>query len=149
MCYIATPVSIWHDHGTLTFKYIWDGYMIFIRFLIDITSDAKGANRSGLFGSIKSASQMAHWKCMTDSDCYMSRDSTIEVGGTTIRMDDGYPSENHFLSSNIAGLVDYGDWQSMLTSNKVIWWYPGTTLAESDCTIEYRWSGGSGESTFS
>ena len=115
---------------------------------IDLTSEAKRANRAALFGSIESASQIAHLKCMTDSGCDMSGDSTIEVGSATIRMDDGYPSANHFLSSSIAGLVDSGDWQLMLTSNKVIWWYPGTTLSESDCTIEYRWAGGSGEPTF-
>ena len=115
---------------------------------LDLTSDAKRASRAALFGSIKSASQMAHLKCMTDPSCDVSGDSTIEVGGETIRMDDGYPSANHFLISSIAGLVDSGDWESMLTSNKVIWWYPGTTLAESDCTIEYRWAGGSGEPSF-
>jgi MSHA pilin protein MshA len=115
---------------------------------IDLTSDAKRASRAALFGSIKSASQMAHLKCITDSSCDVSGDSTIEVGGNTIRMDDGYPSANHGLNGSIRDVVEAGDWEIRQDSNKVVWRYPGTTAGSSDCTIAYIWAGGSGAPTF-
>jgi MSHA pilin protein MshA len=115
---------------------------------IDLTSDAKRANRSALLGAIKSASQMAHLKCITDSDCNMSGDSTITVGGNTIRMDDGYPSANHGLNGSIRDVVDAGDWEIRQDSNKVVWRYPGTTAGSSDCTIAYVWAGGSATPTY-
>jgi MSHA pilin protein MshA len=78
---------------------------------INLASDAKRANRSALLGSIKSAMGLAHIKCITDSGYEMNGDCAKEVAGNTIRMDNGYPSTNHFLSSSSAGLVDSGDWE--------------------------------------
>jgi MSHA pilin protein MshA len=114
----------------------------------DISSDAKRATRSAVFGAIRSAAEIAHMKCITDSDCSMSGNSTTVLGGVTIRMHDGYPSANHGLTGSIVDAVDSGDWEKFNTTSKVIWWFPGTTFADSDCTIEYRWAGGSGKPTF-
>jgi MSHA pilin protein MshA len=114
---------------------------------INLSSDAKKANRSALLGAIKSASEMAHLKCITDSGCNMSGISTIEVGGDSVRMGNGYPISH--VKFGMGLLVDYGDWEIASDSSYVLWWYSaGTTRDESDCKIEYRWSGGSGKPTF-
>ena len=118
---------------------------------IDLSSDAKRANRSALMRAIKSAMELAHMKCVVDADCNINgygNGSEIEVGGVNIRMHDGYPSANHGLNGSIRDVVDAGDWEVRQDTNKVVWRYPGTTAGESDCAIEYRWAGGSGAPTF-
>ena len=116
--------------------------------LINLSSDAKKANHSALLGAIKSAMELARMKCMTDAGCNMSGISSIEVGGNTIRMVDGYPGFTANPNTTIVALVDSGDWESLVATGKAIWWYSGASPGASDCKIEYRWGGGSGAPTF-
>lgn len=105
---------------------------------IDLASDAKKANRSALLGAIKSAMELAHMKCATDADCNMSGASSIEVGGETIRMNNGYPLPDFRPQAYGIGFLVDTDWETATDSSYQLWWYPGTTRAESDCMIEYR-----------
>ena len=113
----------------------------------DLSSEAKLATRSALLGAIKSAMEIAHLKCIADPSCNLTGSSTTEIAGNTVRMLDGYPLSNPRFGMGPL-VVDYGDWEIASDSSYVLWWYPGTTRSESDCTIEYRWGGGNGKPTF-
>jgi MSHA pilin protein MshA len=104
---------------------------------IDLTSDAKQANRTALLGAIKSAMEMANMKCIVDSDCSLSGASTITVGGNSIRMNGGYPIAHHRFGIGL--LVEVGEWDMYTTSNVVAFAYPntGNPWSESDCVIAY------------
>lgn len=108
---------------------------------IDISTDAKKANYAALTAAVKSAAKMARMKCMVDSNCIMTGSSTIDVGGETIRMLNGWP-----LAWPKAGmgklLVDSGDWEIYSDSNLVTFNYPGSgNYHQSDCVITYVYAG--------
>ncbi|PAU76370.1 hypothetical protein CK501_16190 [Halovibrio salipaludis] len=58
----------------------------------DLGGDAREATRDGIVGAMKSASSIAHSKCLTSSDCEASADeSTVSLENQTIQMVYGYP----------------------------------------------------------
>jgi len=103
---------------------------------IDLSSDAKKANHSAFLGVIKTAMKLAHMKCIVDTNCSVSGESSTTVNGTVIAMRNGYPAPNN----GIVLVLNYGDWVPLEGHENLgtIFSHPGTTWNSSDCTIYYH-----------
>lgn len=112
---------------------------------IDISSDAKKARHDALSGSIKSAANLAFSKCLVSSSCSQSGDSTIDIGGVTVEMLNGWPRADE--DTGIGLLIDqdfavevrsegaanggaYTSWLISWPDKKGLWW-------KQDCTVTY------------
>ena len=112
---------------------------------IDISSDAKKARHDALSGAIKSAANLAFSKCLVSSSCSQSGDSTIDIGGVTVEMLNGWPRADE--DTGIGLLIDqdfavevrsegaanggaYTAWLISWPDKKGLWW-------KQDCTVTY------------
>ena len=112
---------------------------------IDISSDAKKARHDALSGSIKSAANLAFSKCLVNSSCSQSGDSTIDIGGVTVEMLNGWPRADE--DTGIGLLIDqdfavevrsevkvgggaYTSWLISWPGKNGRWW-------QQDCTVTY------------
>ena len=104
----------------------------------DLGTDAKSATRAGILGAMKSASSIAHSKCLADNAC----DTTVGAGGTletaaldgaTVNMVYGYPDATD------AGIVAAAQVDTALSDGGT----SGGTLTvtvdgDSNCTVTYQ-----------
>jgi MSHA pilin protein MshA len=112
---------------------------------IDISSDAKKARHDALSASIKSAANLGFSKCLVSSSCSQSGDSTIDIGGVTVEMLNGWPRADE--DTGIGLLIDqdfavevrsesaanggaYTSWLISWPDKKGLWW-------KQDCTVTY------------
>ncbi|TKV63426.1 type II secretion system protein [Marinobacter panjinensis] len=100
----------------------------------DFGGDARSASREGISGSIRSASAIAHAKCLASDSCSNTdATATITLEGVTVDMVHGYPASVPVSSPGVgiggAAQVDGVDFDE--TSD------PFTVTIASDCTVTY------------
>ena len=99
----------------------------------DLSSDAQAAARSGVLGSLRSGSAIAHAACLAASTCDASAaTSTVTLEGQTVAMVFGYPDAS---ANGISTAVDLGDivpaYDTAATPDTA------TVTFVTDCTIIY------------
>lgn len=113
---------------------------------IDISSDAKKARHDALSAAIKAAANLAFSKCLVNSSCSQSGESTVNIGGgVTVDMLNGWPKADHL--TGIGLLIDqdfavevrsegaanggaYTSWLISWPDRKGLWY-------TQDCTVTY------------
>ncbi|MCK5790075.1 MULTISPECIES: type II secretion system protein [unclassified Ketobacter] len=96
----------------------------------DLSSDAQAAARSGVLGSLRSGSAIAHAACLADAGCDQSAATgeTVTLEGQTVAMAYGYPAAT---AGGIGTAVDLGDITPVYAAGA------GTITFVTDCTIIY------------
>lgn len=100
----------------------------------DLGGDARASTIQGAFGAVKSASAIAHSKCLADADCDASAaTSTAELEGDTVDMVFGYPAATADGIQS-AAQIDANDFTIDTTTT------PGTLLIQANgatCQVSY------------
>jgi MSHA pilin protein MshA len=113
----------------------------------DLGGDARAAVREGVLGAMKSASAIAHTKCLVDSGCDQTAASSITLEGATIRMSYGYPQMGD-SGIGVAAQIDVsttscvggnvvGPSSSACRGRRGPVYYQVTVDNQSDCTVTY------------
>ncbi|WP_318527397.1 type II secretion system protein [Marinobacter halotolerans] len=98
----------------------------------DFGGDARSASRDGIAGAIRSASSIAHAKCLASSTCSNSAaTSTITLEGVTVDMVYGYPASVADSGVGIAGAAQLDGVDFDASAD------PVTVTIASDCTVTY------------
>ncbi|MBU2011186.1 type II secretion system protein [Stutzerimonas kunmingensis] len=97
---------------------------------VDLGADARAATLKGAYGSMKSASAMAHssWLAKNDGD-------VITVEGEDFTLANGYPAETDIAS--LAGMVvgTDGDFEKVGTTGAV--YKPRGATSDTECIVSY------------
>lgn len=104
----------------------------------DLGGDARAAVRQGVLGAMKSASAIAHTKCLADASCDpAARPSSVDLEGTTIRMAYGYPDDSDNGIGAAAQLSDFATQGGGPQRPTRPTPYTVTIDGQRDCTIIY------------
>lgn len=99
----------------------------------DFGSDARSATRQGVIGAMRSASSIAHSKCLADSACAQAAaTSSVTLEGQSIDMIYGYPEDS---DDGIAAAAQLDGVTTTAASGGTP--YTITIDGQSDCTITY------------